>query len=221
VTRRIAYKNALPGALLALVVVDPRMSDAPTVVAVCGSLREDSTTRAALRHALAAAAAEGADADLLDLRAYDLPLYGAEETGDEAQLAREIRRADAVVLGSPIYHGTVASPLKAALDHCGFDEFEDTLVGVVVTAGGRFPTPAVLHLRTAARWLRAWVHPTHVGIPDAGAVIEDGEVVDEEYADRLETLGAEVTRYAAIGRLPDLVAATSGEEEAIGAVPGD
>lgn len=198
------------------------MSDTPTVLAVCGSLRDESTTRTALAHALAAAAAEGADAELLDLREYDVPLYGAAgDDGDVDELTRRVRAADAVLLGSPIYHGTVASPLKAALDHCGFDEFEDTLIGVVVTAGGRFPTSAVLHLRTTARWLRAWVHPTHVGIPNAGDVIQGGEVVDEDYADRLETLGAELTRYAWIDRLPALVAAESGEATSVGAVSGD
>ncbi len=198
------------------------MSDTPTVVAVCGSLSDDSTTRTALGHALAAAAAEGADTDLIDLREYDLPMYGSEGTGagDAPELRREIRGADAVILGSPIYHGTVASPLKTALDYCGFDEFEDTLVGIVVTAGGRFPTSAVLHLRTTARWVRAWVHPTHVGIPDASDVIRGGEVVDEDYAERLETLGAEVTRYAAIGRLPELVEAEA-EAAAPGPVSGD
>jgi NAD(P)H-dependent FMN reductase len=183
------------------------MSYTPTVVAVCGSLREPSTTRTALQHSLAAAAAEGARTEPLDLREYDLPMYGSEgkSAGDAPQLRREIRAADAVLLGSPIYHGTIASPLKTALDYCGFDEFEDTLVGIVVTAGGRFPTPAILHLRTVARWVRAWVHPTHVGIPNASDVIDGDEVVDPEYADRLETLGAEMVRYAAIGRLPDLV----------------
>jgi len=100
----------------------------------------------------------------------------------------------------------VASPLKTALDYCGFDEFEDTLVGIVVTAGGRFPTPAILHLRTIARWLRAWTHPTHVGTPDASDAVADGEIADEGDADRLETLGAEMVRYGAIGRLPALVA---------------
>jgi NAD(P)H-dependent FMN reductase len=198
------------------------MSDTPTVLAVCGSLRDESTTRTALEHALAAAAAEGAEAELLDLREYEVPLYGAAgDDGDVAELTRRVRAADAVLLGSPIYHGTVASPLKAALDHCGFDEFEDTLIGVVVTAGGRFPTSAVLHLRTTARWLRAWVHPTHVGIPNAGDVIQGGEVVDEDHADRLETLGAELTRYAWIDRLPALVAAESGEATSVGAVSGD
>jgi len=190
------------------------MTYRPRVVAVSGSLRDESTTRTALRHALAAAAAEGARTDLLDLREYDLPAYvpADRDAGDAPELRREIREADAVILGSPIYHGTVASPLKTALDYCGFDEFEDTLVGIVVTAGGRFPTPAVLHLRTIARWLRAWAHPTHVGIPDAGEVIEGDEVVDEDYADRLETLGVEMVRYGAIGRLPDLLGRVEADE---------
>ncbi|MFW5903746.1 MAG: NADPH-dependent FMN reductase [Halolamina sp.] len=190
------------------------MTHRPRVVAIPGSLRDESTTRTALRHALAAAAAEGARTDLLDLREYDLPAYvpADRDAGDAPELRREIREADAVILGSPIYHGTVASPLKTALDYCGFDEFEDTLVGIVVTAGGRFPTPAILHLRTIARWLRAWAHPTHVGIPDASEVIEGGEVVDDDYADRLETLGAEMVRYGAIRRLPELVEAVESRE---------
>jgi hypothetical protein len=84
----------------------------------------------------------------------------------------------------------------------------------VVTAGGRFPTPAILHLRTVARWVRAWVHPTHVGIPSASDAIDDGEVVDEDYADRLTTLGVEMTDYAGIGRLPELLE-TEPETEAV------
>jgi NAD(P)H-dependent FMN reductase len=179
----------------------------PRVVGVCGSLREESTTRVALSHALAAAEAAGGTTDLLDLRAFDLPLYDADDrdAGDAPRFRAAVREADAVVLASPIYHGTVASALKTALDYCGFDEFEDTLVGIVVTAGGRFPTPAVLHLRTVARWVRAWVHPIHVGIPDAGDVVRDGEVVDDDCAERLATLGVEMVDYAGIGRLPDLV----------------
>ncbi|PSQ16278.1 FMN reductase [Halobacteriales archaeon QS_8_69_26] len=182
------------------------MNDTPHVVAVSGSLRDESTTRTALAPVLAAAELEGATTELIDLRDYDLPLYGSDgrDAGDAPELRRRIREADAVVLGSPIYHGTIASPLKTALDYCGFDEFENTLVGIVVTAGGRFPTPAILHLRTAARWVRAWVHPTHVGIPDASDHVDPGEGVDDEYADRLEDLGADVARYAAIGRLPEL-----------------
>lgn len=185
------------------------MSASPRVVAVCGSLDDNSTTRTALVHALSAADAEGAVTELIDPREYDLPMYGdgGDEAGDAPILRRGIRAADAVILGSPIYHGTIASPLKTILDYCGFDEFEDTIVGIVVTAGGRFPTPAILHLRTTARWIRAWVHPTHVGIPNASDAIRDGEVVDDAVAERLETLGMELTRYAWVPRLPELLSA--------------
>jgi len=190
------------------------MNEPPTVAAVVGSLRAESTTRVAVERALAAAEVAGARTDLLDLRQFELPLYDADDrdAGDAPELRRRIREADAVILGSPIYHGTIASPLKTALDYCGFDEFEDTLTGIVVTAGGRFPTPAILHLRTAVRWVRGWVHPTHVGIPDAGDAIQTGAVVDESVADRLETLGEAMVDYAAIGRLPEL-AAVEGEGE--------
>ncbi|MFB6296838.1 MAG: NADPH-dependent FMN reductase [Halobacteriales archaeon] len=184
------------------------MDGPPRVVGICGSHREESTSRTALLHALAAAEAEGAETDLLDLRSFDLPPYGGadRDAGDGPEIRRRVREADAVVLATPIYHGSVASPLKTALDYCGFDEFEDTLVGIVVTAGGRFPVPAILHLRTIARWVRAWVLPTHVGIPNASDAIEGGEVVDPDYADRLETLGVEIARYAYVGRLPELLA---------------
>jgi NAD(P)H-dependent FMN reductase len=197
------------------------MSYTPRVAAVAGSLRAESTTRVAVEHALAAAAVAGAEVDLIDLREHDLPLYDADDrdAGDTPEL-RRVREADAVILGSPIYHGTIASPLKTLLDYSGVDEFEDTLAGIVVTAGGRFPTPAILHLRTAARWVRAWVHPTHVGIPDASEAVADGRVVDESVADRLETLGEELVDYAAVGRLPELtervLADTTGEGESEG-----
>ena len=194
------------------------MSHEPHVAAISGSHRAESTTRAAVVHALAAADAAGATTDMLDCRDLDLPTYGGadRDAGDAPEVRRRIRAADAVILGTPIYHGSVASPLKAALDYCGFDEFEDTLVGIVVTAGGGFPTPAVLHLRTIARWVDAWVHPNHVAIPDAADVVDGEDVVDEEYADRLEELGVDMVRFGAIGRLPELLEGEHGWAPATG-----
>lgn len=51
---------------------------------------------------------------MLDLREYDLLPYlpADRDAGDAAESRREIREADAVILGSPIYHGSVAPPLN-------------------------------------------------------------------------------------------------------------
>ena len=174
------------------------MRDSPTIVGICGSLRDESTTRVALAHTLAAATADGAQTELLDLREYDLPLYDGDEkdAGDAPQLREDIRQADGIVLATPIYHGSVSSTLKTALDYCGFEEFEDKPVGLLTVAGGRFPTPSLLHLRTICVWVRANPLPHQVGIPNVSGKIEDGELIDEKTRERTEKLGRQVTEYA-------------------------
>ncbi|MCU4754031.1 NAD(P)H-dependent oxidoreductase [Halobacteria archaeon AArc-curdl1] len=172
------------------------------VVAVCGSLREESFTRTTLERALEAADDVGAETDLLDLREFDLPLFDGdvdrEAAGDAAELARVLREADAIILGSPMYHGSYSSPLKTALDYCGFEEFEDKTVGLVGVAGGSFPVTTLEHLRSVCRALNAWVLPHQVAVPQASNAIEDGTFVDGKLEDRVATLGRRVVQYAAI-----------------------
>jgi NAD(P)H-dependent FMN reductase len=171
-----------------------------TVVAVAGSLRDHSYTRLALRRALDAAAGAGAEIDLLDLRAYDLPPLDPDldEQGDSTTVARRIREADAVLLGTPMYHGSYSGVLKNALDHCGFDEFEGKTVGLLGVAGGAFPITALEHLRSVCRALDAWVLPHQAAIPRASAAFSDGEFVDEGIETRVATLGRRAVEYATI-----------------------
>lgn len=172
----------------------------PRVVGIPGSLRETSYTRLALVHALDAAAEAGAEATLIDLREYDLPQLDPdrEPHGDASRLADAVRGADSVVLGTPMYHGSYSSPLKAALDYCGFEEFEDTTVGLLAVSGGAFPVTALDHLRTVCRALNAWVVPHQAVIPRASSHFTDGELTDEGLADRIETLGRRAVEFSNI-----------------------
>jgi NAD(P)H-dependent FMN reductase len=174
------------------------MTPSPRIVAICGSLRDESSTRIALAHVMAAAEEAGAETSVIDLREYDLPLYDgdAKDAGDAPRLREEVRAADGLVLGTPIYHGTISSPLKTALDYCGFDEFEDKPVGLLTVAGGRFPTPSLLHLRTICVWLRAMPLSHQVGIPNVSDTIENGRLTDEKALERTRKLGRKVTEYA-------------------------
>ncbi|MFC3476891.1 NADPH-dependent FMN reductase [Halobacterium litoreum] len=171
-----------------------------TVVGVCGSLRDASVSRIALRTALDAAASRGADTDLVDLRELDLPVYDpdADEPGDAADLTERVRRADAVILASPMYHGSYSSPMKTAIDYCGFDEFEDKTVGLLAVSGGSFPITALEHLRSVMRALDAWVLPYQAAVPNASSRVEDGEFADGDLEDRVATLGERVVQYANI-----------------------
>jgi len=169
----------------------------PLVVAIAGSQREDSVTRQALERTLESARERGARTELLDLREYELPMLDpdAEPPADARRVTDRVEAADAVVLGTPMYHGSYSSPLKTALDYCGFDEFEDTTVGLVSVAGGRFPTRPLDHLRAVGRALNAWVLPHQVAVPDTHSI---GEAFPDTIDDRLDELGEQVVAYATI-----------------------
>ena len=175
------------------------------VVALCGSLRDDSHTRTALSVALDAAESAGASTELVDLRALDLPVFDADsdDAGDARELQSTVAAADAILLGTPIYHGSYSSPLKTALDYCGFDEFEDKTVGLLAVAGGGFPVTALDHLRSVCRALNAWVVPHQAAIPSASGQFEDGAFVDDALGERVRTLGRRAVQYANIEPDPD------------------
>ncbi len=179
--------------------------DTKQIVALCGSQRDGSRTRHALEEALLAAEAKGATTELVDLSTLDLPVFDPDQSdaGDARELRQLVRSADGVLLGSPVYHGSYSSVLKTALDYCGFDEFEETTVGLLVVAGGGFPTPALEHLRSVARTLNAWVLPHQVAIPNAHSTFEAGELTDEALVDRVETLGADLVDYAGVESYPE------------------
>lgn len=187
------------------------MSDSTHVVAVCGSLRDESYTRIALERALEAARGVGASTELVDLRDYDLPVFDADDrdAGDAPELQRTLQSADAVLLGTPMYHGSFASPLKNAVDYCGFDEFEGTTVGLLAVAGGSFPVTALDHLRSVCRSLDAWVLPYQAAVPRAREVIEDGTFGDADLEERVATLGRRAVRFANIE--PDPTTFESGQ----------
>jgi azobenzene reductase len=170
-----------------------------TVVAVCGSRRDGSYTKLALEHVLAAAERAGAETDLIDLGAVDLPLYHPDEDaqGESADLLRRVREADGVILGSPVYHGSYSSTLKNFHDYCSSDEYESTVVGLLTVAGGASYGAALEHMRSTSRNVHAWVLPQQVGIPRVYNQFEDGKLVDEDILERVEALGRLVTEHAA------------------------
>lgn len=166
------------------------------VVAVCGSLRETSKTRQALDVTLEAAADAGASTEMVDLREYDLPpLKSDDSVPDADDLKASIAGADSVVLGTPNYHGSYSGVLKNALDYCGRDEFGGSLVGLVEVAAGRFPGPALLHLRQVCRTLNAWTLPNEVAVPRSQSIVTEAGVADEEIAARLQKLGAQLAAF--------------------------
>jgi NAD(P)H-dependent FMN reductase len=186
------------------------MTDRPHIVALAGSLRDASYTRLALDIALAEAEEMGASTDCIDLRDLDLSVFDADarDAGDALALKERVQVADSVLLGTPSYHGSYSSVLKTALDYCGFDEFENTTVGLLSVSGGKFPITPLDHLRSVARALNAWVIPHQAAVPRISDKFESGELVDESSVERVATLGRRAVEYATIEPDPPCLEST-------------
>lgn len=185
--------------------------DTARVVAICGSRRDGSYTRAALHYALDAAAAAGAETDYVDLGdpSLEIPLYhpdvDTEDAGDVTAALERVRRADGLLVGSPVYHGSYSSTFRNFHDWCSFDEYEDTVVGLLTCAGGGSYASTLEHLRSTVRGVHGHVVPHQVGIRSAYDKFEDdpdghdGRAFADDQADlreRTEKLGAEVVAEA-------------------------
>lgn len=172
------------------------------VVGVGGTLRVGSASLGALRRALGAAEEAGAETALLDLRELRLPVYEPgrplEDYGDNVLgFVEAVREADALLLSTAAYHGTLAGVTKNALDFAQFlggeerPYFDGKVVGLISTAGGDQAATnangAMVHVVHA---LRGVVAPLMVTIPKTWQRSdEEGNITDGGYGKRLDRLG--------------------------------
>jgi NAD(P)H-dependent FMN reductase len=192
------------------------------VVAVSGSMREGSYTKAALHYALDAAETAGVETDFIDLATVDLPLYNPDvdtaEAGDAEELLARMRAADGVLLGSPVYHGSYSAAFRSFHDYCSFDEYENTVVGLLVAAGGGTIADTLSDMRSTIRGVHGWTLPHQVGLRGARNAFEARErdpepaelgsdsqyaFVDESLRARTCKLGFRVGTYAK--RAPEFI----------------
>ena len=180
------------------------MKSRTRVVGICGSLRRGSYTRMALRIALRGAEEAGVEAQLIDLREYQLAFC---DGGDDKKLPKDVQRlrddvqrAQGIILATPEYHGGYSGVLKNALDLMGFDEFQGKMIGLVGVSGGGMGASGPLNgLRSVGRALHAWVVPEQAGVPDVSDVFdENGNCKDKSVEKHLKAVGRQVAKFASL-----------------------
>jgi FMN reductase len=171
-----------------------------------GSLSAKSTSLAALRIAIDAAADAGAETELFDIRELDLPMYapGVAAPAAVERLCDAIYKSDGMIWSSPLYHGTISGSFKNALDWLQLLSkrepayLTDKVVGLISTAGGTQGLQAVNTMEFVVRALRGWAVPLVIPIAKAWEVFdEQGHTADNAVCQQLTALGREVARAAA------------------------
>ena len=129
------------------------------ILGVSGSLRSDSITRRALERGLEFADALGAHTRLLDLGHVELPMYrpDASPTANVRTIADAVAWADAFLLATPDYHGSMSGAMKNFLDY-HWDEFAGKLFGYICASHEKGLT-AMDQMRTAVRQCYGWSLP--------------------------------------------------------------
>ena len=196
---------------------------APTPVhllGIGGSPRRGSRSLTALSATLRLAEEAGAATTLADVRTLDLPLYDADRPLDNyppslPRLFAEIRAADALLLCTPTYHGTVAGGLKNvldALDPLGNDDppyFAGKPVGLMAVGGGGAAN-AITALQHAVRALNGLTVPTAVMVPGRAVDPATGALTDEPTLRRTRRMVTELLDIAARLRRPATIARAAG-----------
>ncbi|MDP3953245.1 MAG: NAD(P)H-dependent oxidoreductase [bacterium] len=168
------------------------------LVAVAGSLRQDSFNRKALQNALSFVEGEDIEIQKLDLETLDLPVFNEDLETKVPESVRELQRtiakADLILIATPEYNRSVPGGLKNAIDwvsRTGSVPLTDKVVVLLGASTGGFGTVrAQIHLRQILMALGAFIIPQpeiHISYA-AEAFNEDGSLKDEALKEKLKSL---------------------------------
>ena len=168
---------------------------------ITGSPRRESTTRKVLERCQALLVDAGGDARLLDLQKMNLPPMTVASYSVREKLpycvnhfTDQVKAADAIVLGTPVYHATFSGLLKGVLDHLPSDAFHRKPVGLIANVGGpRGGSVACDHLRAVVKALGGWAVPTQVITHRSDF---EGAMISPDIDDRLGQMVSELAWFS-------------------------
>lgn len=178
------------------------------VLALDGAVRRESETRKLLQLVVNEFDPDKAVVELFRQDDNQLPLYDDAPELRELPVVKKflnaVSEADAIILASPEYHGSMSGALKNALDWCTHvkGEFAGKVVGLVGGGGSLANSGANVQMMMAVRAMHGWVMPdvllSVTGIWDA--FDENGKLVNQSTVKRLSLFAEKLTKYGRLFR---------------------
>jgi chromate reductase len=175
-----------------------------TILAIAGSLREESLNKAAAAAAVANTP-PGIDVQLAGIG--DIPLYNEDVQAEEipeavTELGRRIAAADAILFVTPEYNYSVPGVLKNAIDwvsRLSPQPFAGKPAGIMGVSPGNLGTArAQYHLRQIGVFLDLhFLNKPEVMIGQSGTKFDaEGRLTDEDTLNRIQALLAALADWA-------------------------
>jgi NAD(P)H-dependent FMN reductase len=170
------------------------------VLGVGSSMRQGSYSTTALNMILDMAKGNEAETKLLDFRQTNLPmLYAAkDDTHEIGQVTELVEWADAYILATPDYHGSMSGSLKNFLDYF-WSEFAGKTFGYIVASHEKGLT-VMDQMRTAVRQCYGWSIPYGISINPEDDFNDKKEVINRKLWSRLDMLARDLVVYGKLIR---------------------
>jgi len=165
------------------------------VLGVGSSLRDGSSSTAALRTTLDLIKKQGAETRLLDLKQTNLPLYDPNENQSSVKpqkVEEDVEWADAFILATPDYHGSMSGTMKNFLDYF-WSEFAGKTFGYICASHEKGLT-VMDQMRTAVRQCYGWSVPYGIAV-NGEDDLENGKIANPKLKSRLEMLARDLVVY--------------------------
>jgi NAD(P)H-dependent FMN reductase len=179
------------------------------VLGVAGSMRQDSYSTLGLGMVLEEAKKYYSESYLLELRDINLPLYdpSGPSSNDPSfnnsnnvleKITTALKWADALVLASPDYHGSMSGTLKNFLDYF-WEDFAGKTFGYIIASHEKGLTVAD-QMRTAVRQCYGWSMPYNISINGEKDFDSKGNLVNSALVKRIKMLARDLVTYGALIR---------------------
>ena len=174
------------------------------VLGVGSSMREGSYGTRTLRIILDVIKRYKAETRLLDFRETKMPIFnpsssnGSANDTDIQKVTELVNWADAFILASPDYHGSMSGTMKNFLDHY-WEEFAGKTFGYICTSHEKGLT-VMDQMRTAVRQCYGWSLPYGISVNAKEDFNERGEIINELLDKRLKILARDLVIYGKLIR---------------------
>jgi NAD(P)H-dependent FMN reductase len=172
------------------------------ILGIAGSMRKDSYGTKILNIVLYIASKYEAQTSLLELRKANMPLFNPDlsiQSDLNMQKAtNQVNWADAFVLVSPDYHGSMSGSMKNFLDYY-WEEFAGKTFGYICTSHEKGLT-VMDQMRTTVRQCYGWSLPYGISVNGSEDFNEEREVINNLLNKRLKMLARDLVVYSKLIR---------------------
>lgn len=177
-------------------------NDKMNILGIASSMRKESTSTRALKLTLDIVKTKyDAKIQVLDLKQTILPFLYYEEHNKKAEISiaeKMVKSADAFILSTPDYHGSMAGSMKNFLDYF-WSEFAGKLFGYICSSHEKGLT-VMDQMRTAVRQCYGWSMPYGISINGEKDFKTNGYIRNEAVLRRMQMLARDIVIYGKLHR---------------------